>query len=545
MSAELDGREGTEAVVQHDLMSIFDELSFREKWRKVFHGLRMPRETGEYKFARLQMIRLSAPISAVIVPLLMFALLVLLSAITPKPVDHFTVENWKEPEKEVLDPVEEPTPEKTTEVVEVTFKEISSSTAEVSDPSEDYSQEPAVSDAVALIDSIVIMTDVHGDPLTGIRGPDGREDALEEFGGDDVTEMAVMRALRWLKVNQDEAGSWGRDKPAMTALVVLAYLAHAETPESAEFGYTVEKALRYLLAAQTDDGKFAGGDGHEYTTPIVAYALCEAYGLMPMPQLHDAAQKSLVRVIKGQNAHGGFNYNLKGPSDTRNDLSYIAWCVQALKAGKMAEVEADGLATALARSIEGVKKNYGATSDYGGFGYAGPGASGLTGAGILCLQFLGEGDSQAVQNGLASVDQAVCAWDVDQIDAMHRNDPLYYWYYLTQAKFQSGGTTWEAWNEQFSPVLVENQDVVEAAASGYVDHEGISHSIGSWPEGVPGTKVHGGTQEGVFPTVLCTLMLEVYYRYLPTFQVPKEVVQGEALDEDGNDLVIEVVEGKG
>jgi hypothetical protein len=42
-------------------------------------------------------------------------------------------------------------------------------------------------------------------------------------------------------------------------------------------------------------------------------------------------------------------------------------------------------------------------------------------------------------------------------------------------------------------------------------------------------------------TILCTLMLEVYYRYLPTFQqVPEEEIEQELGDEE--DLVIEIVQ---
>ncbi len=534
MSEELEEFEGLEELPQHDMMSIFDELTFSEKWSKVFAGLKMPKETGDYKFAKLQMIRLSAPISAVIVPILMFLLIVVLSAMAPEPKQTFQVDVMEVTPEEPLEIPEEPEIEPP-EPVEVDFADAPDTPTDAVTPPEDYSPIPVEFDAVAQIKSPVIMKGIYGS-----RSPGARGSLSGQNGGGAGPEGAVMRALRWLKVNQEEAGSWGQAKPAMTALVVLAYLAHGETPSSPEFGYTVEKALQFLLYAQTADGKFKGGDGHEYTTPIVAYALCEAYGMTQVPQLHDAAKKSVKRVVKGQNAVGGFNYNLKGPSETRNDLSYIAWCVQSLKAAKMAYVEVDGLEKAMKRSVGGVKANYGASGDYGGFSYSGPGASGLTGAGILCLQFLGEGKCNEVQNALAGTENAVCAWDKAGIDGMHASDPLYYWYYLTQAKFQAGGATWTSWNKQFSPVLVKNQVVISKEASGYLDHTGAPRSIGHWSEGVPGTTVHGGNQNGVFPTVLCTLMLEVYYRYLPTFKAPTEVAHEEVLDDDDDDLDIDI-----
>jgi hypothetical protein len=37
--------------------------------------------------------------------------------------------------------------------------------------------------------------------------------------------------------------------------VLLAFLAHNETPASPEFGTTVEKAMKYLVGAQGKDGE--------------------------------------------------------------------------------------------------------------------------------------------------------------------------------------------------------------------------------------------------------------------------------------------------
>ena len=55
-----------EVMPHHDLMELFEELSFKEKWTKLFYGLRQPKETGDYKWSKFQLMRLSAPISAVL-----------------------------------------------------------------------------------------------------------------------------------------------------------------------------------------------------------------------------------------------------------------------------------------------------------------------------------------------------------------------------------------------------------------------------------------------------------------------------------------------
>ena len=38
----------------HDMMELFDELTFSEKWKKVSEGLKMPKDSGEYKWAKFQ-----------------------------------------------------------------------------------------------------------------------------------------------------------------------------------------------------------------------------------------------------------------------------------------------------------------------------------------------------------------------------------------------------------------------------------------------------------------------------------------------------------
>ena len=90
------------------------------------------------------------------------------------------------------------------------------------------------------------------------------------------------------------------------------------------------------------------------------------------------------------------------------------------------------------------------------------------------------------------------------------NNAIYYWYYLTQAKFHTGGDVWKNWNNQFSTQLTINQIVMKGAGIDGKD-------IGYWNGKDTSCKNY------VYSTTLCTLMLEVYYRYLPTFkQIEKE-----------------------
>lgn len=355
------------------------------------------------------------------------------------------------------------------------------------------------------------------------RTAGGRKGALGLYGkggpGGAVTEAAVLRALRWLKKNQKSDGSWeGTGTPAMTAMALLCYLAHGETPQSPEFGATVKKAIDWFMANQNANGRFNGTDGNEYSHPIAAYAVCEAYALTQHPSLKELAVKAIAEVVKGQHASGGFNYKLEAVSE-RNDSSYMAWCCQALKAAKMAGLESDvpGLEAAIKRAIAGFKQNAGQS---GGFGYTGPGATGLSGAGALCLQLLGVPRAAEVINTMTFLEPCTFSFAEPNKQPYGGGSQVYYWYYITQAKFHHSPETFAAWNKQFSPELCRQQLIEKSAIEG---PDGKMVDIGHWKSPVAGEHTGGLVQD----TSLCCLMLEVYYRYLPSFKkaeaAPEEV----------------------
>jgi hypothetical protein len=524
---------------QHDIMKLFDELTFRQKWSRVSEGLKQPRESGEHKWARLQMLRLLSPIMSVVVPVLMLLLIVVLAKLTPAPppsvevtiVDPTPPEKLEELEPPEIEKLEPPDP---TDIQVEVAGPVSLPSDVITPPAEAASVQPAEFDTVAQVKSPVIMAGILGSRNPGTRGA-----ALGRYGGGH-TVAAVLRALRWLKKTQSPDGSWGRNKPSVTALALLAYLAHGDTPASDEFGETVEKAIRFLVEAQEPDGKFRGRDGHDYTQPIVAYALAEAYGMTKVPMVKTAAVKAIEIVAKGQNASGSFDYNLKPGGSGRDDLSYGAWCVQALKAAKIAglEYEVPEITTAMERAVAGTKVHFKATdSSEGIFGY-GRGASGspgLTGAGVLCLQFLGDGQSREAKAGLAGLHKWPFNWEDPGANV---RSPVYYWYYNTQAYFQEGGEIWNKWNLEFSAPLCKVQNVISQEESGYVDHQGKPQETGFWDNAK--ARSYGG-DERLFVTIFSTLMLEVYYRYLPTFQqITVEEIQKELGDDE--DIVIDIVD---
>jgi len=361
--------------------------------------------------------------------------------------------------------------------------------------------------------------------LFGSRSSGGRGKALSRYGGGASTEGAVLRALRWLKKEQKANGSWDGPPVAMTSWAILAYLAHGETPASEEFGATVEKAIRYLT-------NMSGHWPASYQWPIATYALCEAYGMTKVPMIKEAALKGVEGVIRGQGKNGGWCYPVPSPDEGR-DTSVMGWCAQALKAAKLSEVESTEaghkeLENSIKQSILGFKANAAPT---GGFGYRGPGAGGLTATGVLCMQLLGAAKDVEVRQGLAVMEPWTFKWD----EAMPAPNPIYYWYYATQAKFHAGGEVWNAWNKQFSPELVKNQVILKGAGDDGKD-------IGYWEDPKAGGKPSKGCSTGLtFNTTLCCLMLEVYYRYLPTYKPPEDnKTDADTASSSSSDINIEV-----
>jgi len=354
------------------------------------------------------------------------------------------------------------------------------------------------------VKSALVMKGLYANRTAG-----GRAGALGRYGGSRTGEDAVLRALRWLKNNQDEDGSWAKadktDAPAMAGLALLCFLAHNETPASPEFGATVEKAMKYVVSLQKADGEFinAQNSAGSYRQGICTYAVSESFALTKIMALKDAMDKGIDFIVKGQQPEGGFNYGYS--KGDRWDMSVSGWQFQALKAARMAGCTHEGLEDAVKKGIQFLKTQAFA-KERGGFGYNGkPGQPGegakpsMTGCGCLCLQLMGQPGAAEVKAGLTYLKDIQCQWDGSTADPKeaHGKNEVYAWYYITQAKFQHGGADWESWNKMFSRQIVLGQQ-----------------KDGHWENGD-----WGGA---VYTTAMCTLMLEVYYRYLPSYQKVEE-----------------------
>jgi hypothetical protein len=336
---------------------------------------------------------------------------------------------------------------------------------------------------------------------------------LQETGGTPECEKAVVKALDWFKATQKPDGSWtDSNKPAMTGLALLAFLGHCETPVSKDYGETVLRAITYLVnIGMKNNGKLASNFTNKawpYEHAIATYALAEAstfckQGNITVPNLFEVTRMAGQFIIDKQHKQsGGWDYLYDTEGKRGGDLSITAWHVQALKACHHTGIEFKGLARAGNRAMEYVESML---CDDGGFAYANrnetPHAEGyrtMTGGGVLSLQMFDKGSSSAARKGAKYIE------DNTKLDYNSIYSDLYGHYYEVQAMMNRGGEQWRKYNALFRDQILNNQD---QNGSWKAPNKGISKGIRA---------VAPSFVENVhYRTALCTLMLEVYYRFLP------------------------------
>lgn len=319
---------------------------------------------------------------------------------------------------------------------------------------------------------------------------------LRESGGDDRAEKAVRNALTWLAKNQEkEKGSFGVEYlSAMTGLSLLAFLGHCETPESPKFGEAVIGGATFLMeTAKKKDGFMFETKSKAYSHAIATYALCELHTMTkesgrPVPRLESIVKKAVKHIIEGQTEGGGWAYGY-AQNPAGDDMSVVGWQIQALKAGYNTGEKISGLDKCLDRAMDYLVN---IQDSAGAFKYRPDNPTGkpsLTGAALLGMQIWDQKDSAEYKKGLGYL--------MDKYQNPTPGNNFYSPYYNTQVFFLHGGKEWEHYNSKFQAKLLDAQN-----------------PDGSWTK--PGAGGHGGEDAQFMNTAWGCLMLEVYYRYLPT-----------------------------
>lgn len=338
------------------------------------------------------------------------------------------------------------------------------------------------------------------------RSEENRRAILERLGGSEETEAAVAGALRWLANHQSDDGRWDADgfdascgecggetnvkaDVALTGLALLCFLGANHTPGvDGPYRDNVERAVEWLLDRQQDDGDLRDGESM-YSQGIATIAIAEAAGMTGDSTLMDPVERAADYIVRARSrSPGGWRYEPGQPGDT----SVLGWQVMALKSARNAGVVVNPVAFSAARDwLESVS-----TAEHPGLYAYQPGHSpthSMTAEGMFIQQLLGRSANEPrMVESARFLESALPMWD--------SNQNTYYWYYGTLAAFQHQGALWSKWNPAIKRELLDHQ-IREGKPAGSWDPKDQYALLGG----------------RVYQTALCTLMLEVYYRYLPMY----------------------------
>lgn len=505
-------------LTRDELIKMIDEegRSYPRRIADMFKGLRQPKDSLDYKKAMIELQRLGAPLGAILLFTIILIVMSVMRITAEEKPPVIVTEIVEATEAEKLEEVEEEPPPPPEEIPELTEEmEVTDVTVNIDAPvttSEIQSPAPSPVDAVAITPSPIQMPGVYASRSSGVRG------AKIGAWGLGQTEALVYGFLRYLKMTQKPDGRWdnGTVSTGATSLALLCFLAHGELPgQSEEFGNTVEKAIRWLLNDQIKSeseidhrdaprkggshawrrgeiGYFKGRDTCNYAHFLAVYALSEAYAMTQIPDIKDALELAIPHIINGQNAQGGWYYNLDA-SCPIIDTSYASWAVQALKAAKLAHVgDQAKIVTALKKAANGLLV---LRHSDGSFGYTTRGNernayNGLTAPCVLALQML-ERSGDAAES-LKYMQNWGPTFDKKKFKS--NSSPQYYCYYLSQVRFNQGEKhpQWLAWHNQQKRLYTAAAITIPKEASGYKDHNGKPQYVTFWPR--KGAKHKFGTE---------------------------------------------------
>jgi hypothetical protein len=308
-------------------------------------------------------------------------------------------------------------------------------------------------------------------------------------------DASVSHGLEFLSGQQNLDGSFGTtQKPAMTGLALMSFLASGHAPDLGKYGGVVAGAVDFLVQQAQPDGSFGHNEKPMYGQGIATLALAEAYGVETAePQRkHIAAvlAKAVALILTAQDVKkqevysGGWRYE---PAAADSDLSLSGWNALALRACQDAGIPVPK--AAVQRAVKFVMKCH--VADAKAFSYQPGGAAqvGPTGVGVLCLHLLDDGNRREAVEA-AQFLQAHPTDDQSQF-------PYYGMYYATQAASRSGDAVWAAVSKVTFEKLLKSQTPQD----------------GGWPDTPEGA---GGGR--TYTTSLALLTLSIPYRLLPIYQ---------------------------
>ena len=365
-----------------------------------------------------------------------------------------------------------------------------------------------------------------GGGLSG-RTPEGRKELGDKYGATGDSEEAVEAALHWIAEHQRPNGSWSFDlsldpcngqcrhskdagdtptpTTGATGLALLAFLGAGYTQHDGIHAQTIQRGIYYLrsVASETEVG-YDWQHGSMYGHAIALMAMSESLAMTTKAGDADSDLYRLVDLgsrftIAAQHDNGSWGYVPGSPGDTTLSgwqvLSLIS-ARSALSPPPISQRKEYQNGIRLPTHILPRAKDYllsVRSEDEWTFGYKGrPGEPTTTAIALTLLMYLGQ------QPGYTPFDR--------QLDKIAQRGPtltnVYHDYYATMALHNFRHRDWDKWNTKLRDHLVRTQSKK-------------GHEAGSWH-----FKDKWGDQGGrLYTTAMSTLILEVYYRFLPLYDL--------------------------
>jgi hypothetical protein len=318
-------------------------------------------------------------------------------------------------------------------------------------------------------------------------------------GGDDRTDYAVGRGLKWLRLQQEEDGSWDpaglhggdpRARVGVTALAIAAFLSEGNTSAKGRYATTVGDGLQFLKAGQDGEGRFGwmeeapGVSLFNHSTAVLALA---EHFILSRGAEEEALRLGVAHLIEqvSRNVADGTRPALDAYSET--------WTALALRTSAMTGLDLEGLGEA-ARAAEDRVVLLARNEPWHTFPRnADVQTPPLYTATEGALVALFDEEAKPRIDELPLPDRSRPDTLFDLLENPDFREPSFL-FFIGTALCGDRDPFWAPWNKKVKAILLEIQQT-----------DGAWLADGDWPW------IDGGD---VYTTVLHLLTLQVYYRYI-------------------------------
>ncbi|MBU0754063.1 MAG: zf-HC2 domain-containing protein [Planctomycetes bacterium] len=321
-------------------------------------------------------------------------------------------------------------------------------------------------------------------------------------GGDDRTDYAVGRGLRWLHTNQCEDGSWepggiNQGDPnasvGVTALALAAFLSEGYTRHRGQFAASVGDGLHFLLASQDPQGNFGRIEDEPsislFNQSTAVLALAEHF-ILSRGEDQEALALGVTRLIDVA-FHKTDGFGVRPPEP---DAYSDTWAAMALRTAVMTGIEVPGLLQAATSAEDQVailaEKEPWRTVPRNASVSTPPLYSASEGALGALFQ---EDRTLRLKDEISFPDRNDPQSLFTLLDAPDFREPSFLFFIGTEL-CEDRDPLWGEWNQRVKEILLDSQQA-----------DGLWQAEGNWPW------IDGGD---VYTTALHLLTLQVYYRYI-------------------------------